>query len=53
MKSAPAGGAHPYRVDGLQTVARDMNGIPRGATKCQGQSERLKPGRRKHGRFRK
>ena len=32
------------RVDGFMTVARDMQGIPRGAVTCQAQSERLKRG---------
>lgn len=50
MKNAPAGGASIIARTVSKTVARDGNGIPRGAIKCQGQSARLKPDRRKQGR---
>ncbi len=53
MKNAPSGGASIIAWTVWKTVARDDNGIPRGAIKCQGQSARLKPDRRKQGRFRK
>lgn len=53
MKNAPSGGALNIAWTVWKTVARDDNGIPRGAIKCQGQSERLKPDRRERGRSRK
>jgi hypothetical protein len=53
MKNAPASGALIIARTAWKTVARDDHGIPRGAIKCQGQSARLKPDRRKQGRFRK
>lgn len=53
MKNAPSRGALIIARTVCKTVARDANGIPRGAITCQGQSARLKPDRRKQGRFRK
>lgn len=45
MKTRPRKGAW-CRADGLTTVAHDINGIPRGALKCQPQLGRSKRERR-------